>query len=837
MQPSDPSPDSPPEPSQAADLDEERDVRRPSQRDDTDSAISTEFAGRVVPSGPSAADFVPRGQPELPRRIGAYHILKILGEGGMGVVYLALQTEPIERRVALKVIRQGLHYTSIRARFDSERQALARLSHPGVGQVYEAGDTADGSPYFAMELIEGPRLSEFCDRKRLGIEERIQLFKRVCDAIHHVHQKGVVHRDIKDDNILVAVSTLDAEPQPKVIDFGIARALDQSEGEDRLTRVGRFIGTPGYLSPEMIEGTGGDDLRVDVYALGALLYKLLVGELPFEQGRSSVMSLFRRMIDEDAPTMSRRLADMPEAVRTRRAELRRLSPSAWRRRLRGDLNAIAAKALAREPEDRYGSAAEMADDLERHLSYEPIRAETATWWPRTKKFAHRYRGTVLSVALVLVVLAGGLWARSQEAARANREAAAAREVSDFLVELFEVSDPGESLGEEITARELLDRGSERLRRELEDQPLTRARLLDTIGVVYQRLGLFDASVAHLEESLALRRLELGDMHPDVLESLVHLGQAQWSRGTLVDAEPILRQAVEGWRQQGAPRNLGLALGRLGMLYELQGDFERAGPPLREALTLLQRSGQPLDLAAAYDDLAVFHVDQGQNAEAMELFERALAIREAELGPKHPEVATTLNGLAIATAQNDEPVRAEQLFRKSLEIRREVLGPDHAQTAQSVKNLGSCLRFLGRGDDALALYEEALAVWERALGPANPRVGEVLNNLGDLHVDLGNPQQAEERYRESIASYEAYLERESADVESRNRAPLRSSLADLADLLRDQGRPEDAAKVYRRVYRLRLEDLGPSHELTQEAAEQLGQLGQLGQAEPGDDPGS
>ena len=255
----------------------------------------------------------------------------------------------------------------------------------------------------------------------------------------------------------------------------------------------------------------------------------------------------------------------------------------------------------------------MADDLERHLAYEPIRAETATWWPRTKKFAHRYRGTVLSVAVVLLVLAGGLWARSQEATRANREAAAAREVSDFLVELFEVSDPGESLGEEVTARELLDRGSERLRRDLEDQPLTRARLLDTIGVVYERLGLFDAAVEHLEEALELRRQKLGDLHPDVLQSLVHLGQAQWSRGRCADAEPILRQC--GGRLAAAGRAIARSVwpwADWACSTSCSETSSAPSHPLREALGLLQRAGEPLDLAAAYDDLAVFHVDQRQN---------------------------------------------------------------------------------------------------------------------------------------------------------------------------------------------------------------------------------
>ncbi|MDA8019863.1 MAG: serine/threonine-protein kinase [Thermoanaerobaculia bacterium] len=817
-----PLPEPPSEPSQDSDLEP-----RLRSGNETDSAISTEFAGRILPTGPTEGDFESGDTTHLPRRIGGFHILKILGEGGMGVVYLALQTEPIERRVALKVIRQSLRYTSIRARFDAERQALARLSHPGIGQVYEAGDTADGAPYFAMELIEGPRISEFCNSKRLGIEERIQLFRRICEAVHHVHQKGVVHRDLKDDNILVAVSSRDAEPQPKVIDFGIARALDQSEGAERLTRVGRFIGTPGYLSPEMIQGTGGDDLRVDVYALGVLLFKLLVGELPFEQGESSVMSLFHRMIVEDAPTLTQRLTAMSEKRLVRRAELRGLSPAAWKRRLRGDLDAIVSKAMAKDPDDRYGSAAELADDLQRHLTYEPIRAETATWWQQTQKFAHRYRGTVLSVAVVLLVLAGGLWARSQEAARANREAAAAREVSDFLVELFEVSDPGESLGEEITARELLDRGSERIRRDLADQPITRARLLDTIGVVYERLGLFDAAVNHLEEALDLRRRELGDLHPDVLHSLVHLGKAQWSRGRLAEAEPFLRQAVDGWRQLGSPRPLARALGRLGMLYELQQDYEQAGPPLREALTILQRTGEPLDVAAAYDDLAVFHVDQEHNAEAIELFERALAIRETELGSLHPEVATTLNGLAIAMAQGGDLAASEPLFRRALEVRRHVLGADHAQLAQSLNNLASCLKVQGHGEESLPLYEEALDIWSRTLGDDSARVGQVLDNLGDVLEELGRLEAAEARYRQSIGVYEAYLARESALGRSPDLITLSHSLDDLADLLRDQGRLEEATSLYQRIYQLRLDERGPDDELTLEAKEQLESLGTAG----------
>lgn len=802
--------------------------------DDQDSQASTEFAGRTTDRELAERDTDARAggraatPTELPRHIGAFHILKVLGEGGMGVVYLALQTEPIERRVALKVIRRDLRFSSLRARFDAERQALARLSHPGIGQVYEAGDTADGAPYFAMELIEGPRLSDFCDRKRLGIEERLELFRRVCDAVHHVHQKGVVHRDLKDDNILVAVSSRGAEPQPKVIDFGIARALDRSAGSERLTRVGKFIGTPGYLSPEMLEGPGGDDLRVDVYALGVLLFKLLVGELPFEQGESSVMALFRRMVDEDAPTLTERLSKLPDEVLERRAALRGMSPAAWKRRLRGDLDAIVAKAVARDPEDRYGSAAELADDLERHLAYEPIRAQTGTWWPATRKFARRYRGTVTSVALILLVLAAGLWARSQEALRANREAAAAREVSDFLVELFEVADPGESLGRDVTARELLDRGSERLRRDLEGQPLTRARLLDTVGVVYERLGHFDAAVEHLEEALALRRRELGADHPDVLEVLGHLGQAQWSRGRLAEAEPLLRRAVDGWRRHGAPRELGLALGRLGMLYELQGDFERAEAPLSEALQLLQLAGEPLDVASAYDDLAVFHVDQGRNAEARALFEKALELRENELGPLHPEVATTLNGLAIAAAQSGDAEAAEPLFRRALDIRRQVLGSRHAQLAQSLKNLASCLVILDRGEEALPLYQDALAIWRETLGDGSARVSEVLDNLGDLHADLGHLEEAEESYRRSIAAYDAYLEREqaagsspgsSADS-SPNALPLTDPLADLADLLRVQGRLEEARDALERIVQIRRAELGEDHELTRAAEEEL-----------------
>ncbi len=475
-------------------------------------------------------------------RIGPYRILSTLGEGGMGTVYLAEQTEPIRRRVALKVIRFGSMGSDTVRRFEAERQALARMNHPNIAQAYEAGSTDDGQPYVVMEYVPGLPITDYCDRQRLTVEERLELFLAVCDGVHHLHQKGILHRDVKPSNVLVTevrATEGDDRPVPKLIDFGIAKGLDQPLTDVTMLTGELLVGTPGYLSPEAVRASQAEggldvDIRSDVYSLGVLLYELLTGERPFATDEASFLEVIRRITEEEAPLASARLAALDAASRLERARARRFESPALGRRLKGDLDWILRRAMARERYRRYVSAAELAEDVRRHLRHEPVAAGPPGAGYRLRKFVRRHRSGVVSAVLITLALLGGIAARTLEAARANREAAraseevvrasreakAARQVSDFLVGLFEISDPHQASAGTMTAREILDRGAERLRgQELEDQPLLQARLMDTIGSVYGKLGLHEPAVELLAEALEIRRDHLGEDHPDLLRTL------------------------------------------------------------------------------------------------------------------------------------------------------------------------------------------------------------------------------------------------------------------------------------------------------------------------------
>ncbi len=409
------------------------------------------------------------------KQIGPYDLLEVLGEGGMGVVYLAEQREPIERRVALKVIKLGMDSKQVIARFESERQALALMNHPHIAKVLDAGTTKEGRPYFVMEYVEGTSITTYCNTQRLGARERLELMLPVCQAVHHAHQKGIIHRDLKPSNILVSVE--DGRPQPKVIDFGVAKATQHRLTEKTLvTQQGFRLGTPGYMSPEQAEITGMDiDTTTDVYSLGVVLYSLLTGVLPFdrEQLLEGGYSEMQRIIREEEPLKpSTRVKALGEKA-TDIARARQTNTRSLTKNLRGDLDWITLKCLEKDRTRRYQSAAELAADLQRHLRDEPVLASPPSTAYRMKKFVLRHKVGVVAGALVVLALALGIAGTtvgmlralraeaeaSTQADIASREADAAQQVSDFLVNLFKVSDPSESLGNSITAREILDAGA------------------------------------------------------------------------------------------------------------------------------------------------------------------------------------------------------------------------------------------------------------------------------------------------------------------------------------------------------------------------------------------
>ena len=775
----------------------------------------------TIPDAPQAKTRRPSQEvgdeaPDLPR-IGPYELIEVLGEGGMGTVYLAEQTRPITRQVALKLIRTSTPDPQILQRFEAERQALARMNDPYIAKVLEAGETEDGQPFIVMEYVAGLPITQACNQAGLSIEKRLDLFAKVCRGIHHAHQKGVLHRDVKPSNILVTEAS--GEMIPKIIDFGIAKALDNPLTEETLlTQHGLVFGTPSYLSPESIERSEGRndvDIRSDVYSLGVLLYEILTGERPHGRRGDSVLSIINEITRGEIAPPSSVVRNLDPDSQHARARARSTSPQSYWRQLRGDLDWITLKATARHRSDRYGSAAELAAEIDRFRDNEPVLAGPPSRAYRARKFLRRHRAGVAFATVAAVALAGGLWARTMEAQRANREAEAARQahreaeaVVDFLVDLFRVSDPGRARGSQITARELLDRGAERIEAELRDQPMTRARLLDTIGIVYRELGFFDPAASLLEESLELRRNRKKADPLKLSETEHELAMVYWQQGRYDASDALLEGALARRETLLGPDHLAVSdtLNDLASSYRIRGRVEEAEAMYRRALEIRESNLSATDprVADTLHDLAVLCFDAGRVDEAQPLFEQALEIRESVLGSEHPAVAHSANGLAMVASLAGDHERAERLFRKSLAIREKVLGPDHADVAQSLNNLASDLLAQERRDEARPLVEKALAIYERTLGPEHYRVGIGLNNLADLLRETGRLEEAEPRYLRALAIFEKALGADHVNVAY----PLKG----LADIFSETGRTEEAARYCLRALSIRERAFGPDHEV-------------------------
>ena len=570
---------------------------------------------------------------------GRYKLLEEIGSGGMGVVYLAEQTEPLRRRVALKVIKLGMDTKGVIARFEAERQALAVMSHPNIARVFDAGATETGRPYFVMELVQGIPITDYCDTNKLATEERLALFVPVCEAVQHAHQKGVIHRDLKPSNILVSV--LDGEPVPKIIDFGIARATSQRLSSSTfVTEQGQMIGTPDYMSPEQAEMSGLDvDTRTDIYSLGVILYQLLTGELPFDpvRLRSGGLSEIQKMIREVEPPKASTRVGTRKGTRTDAADKRRTDPGSLRRLLRGDLDWITMRAMAKDRTRRYASASELAADVGRHLHSEPVLAGPPRASYRIGKYVRRHRVGVTAAAVALAAVLVGIAGTSIGFVRARRaerkavtEAQTAKQVSDFLVSLFAVSDPSESKGNSVTAREILDQGAARIEKDLAGQPVQQARLMTTIGDVYKSLGLYAKAGMMLDKGLALRREALGEKSPEVVDSLLSVGDLYRDEGKYNEAEKALERALaisEGLPGRDESQDAQI-LHSLGILYDTQGQYVPAEADLR----------------------------------------RAVAIREKVLGPEHEDVARSLNSLAVILWNEGKYDDAESTLKRALKIK-------------------------------------------------------------------------------------------------------------------------------------------------------------------------
>ena len=749
------------------------------------------------------------GRLEPGTRIGPYKLLRQLGEGGMGVVYLAEQTEPVRRQVALKLVKVGLDTKQFVARFEAERQALAVMNHPNIAKVFDAGATDAGRPYFVMELARGVPITTYCDRYNLPTKDRLGLFIQVCEAIQHAHQKGVIHRDLKPSNVIVTME--DQRPIPKVIDFGLAKAVDCRLTEQTIvTGVGFPMGTLAYMSPEQAEASELDvDTRTDVYSLGVTLYELLVGTLPcdpMEMGQRAFLAE-HLLSTKQPPPPSARLSGLGDHMRKVAAH-RSSEPKALKKQLKGDLDRIAMKAIEHDRARRYGTATGLALDIQRFMNDEPVRARPASAPYRIGKFIRRHKVGVAAAALVVLSLVSGMLLATLGLVRARRaesvaagEAAAAREVSDFLVGLFEVSDPNEARSDSITAREILDKGAERITHELGDQPITQARFMNAIGRVFMALGLYDRALPILERSLELRVAEHGEAHPEVAASLDELALLSSRQGKYETAVALFERAVSIWEQDspGYDSRLALSLDGLGSTLRRQGKLVEAEGRYRQALTLNERTLGPNhpNVARNLSNLATLYRRQGNLDEAAPMYERALKIREDALGPNHPYVARTLNSFAILRILQERFTEAEELLLRSLEIKEAVYGPDHPDVGNNLENLAILYARQEKWAEAEEMFKRVLASRERVLGSDHPDIAQVLNNLGVLCQESGKQVEAEVYFRRSIGIAENAL--------GPNHPNLADTLMNLAVLLSEQGREDEAQVLAARADEIRGDD--------------------------------
>lgn len=699
------------------------------------------------------------GPASTAKLIGPWQILEAIGDGGMGRIYLACRADrAYEQKVAIKLMRADFGGDpAMLARFRVERQILAKLNHPNIARLLDGGVSAEGLPYLVMEYIEGLPIDSYCRVRHLSIDARLGLFRIVCGAVEYAHRNLVIHRDIKPANILVTAAGV-----PKLLDFGIARLLDPEFSGMARTRASQLLMTPEYASPEQVRGDPVTT-AADVYAMGVLLYELLAGSRPFRVKTDNPLEI-ARAICEQTP-------QLPSAA----------SKSAEAKRLRGDLDRIVMMAIRKEPERRYASIEQFSADVEAYLEGYPLQARTTTWGYRAGTFVRRHKAAVAVAALFSIALIGFGLGMGVLARRADRQRQTAERETQFLAGLFQSAAPEVARGETITARTLLDRGAQRIDRELAAEPQVRASLLETIADAYRSLGLFDESRVLAEKSLKLS--------PESVQSEELLAELDRDKGQYAEAEPLLTKVLDSKRRTfgDASPQAAQVMAELGECFYWEAKDDQAISLLRRTLAIDRKNGPDYG-APTRNYLALALERKGDYDEARQLLRESVDINRRTLGTNSPDYAITLHNLGSALIDRGDLLGAEKMIREAADIRRVVLGSNHPDYAISLNNLGYILVEEGDWRRAEPLMKEALDINMARLGPTNPRIAAPMNNWARVLQEKGDYPQAEELYKRILV----ILQQAHAD----STWPAAQITANLALLHFDRGR-YDAAEQYAR----------------------------------------
>lgn len=671
------------------------------------------------------------------RKIGPYRIERAIGEGGMGTVFLASRAD-LGTAAAIKVLRGGWISPERRRRFASEQRVLAGLDHPSIARLMDADTLADGTPYFVMEYVEGVALDAYFAARDDGVEERLKIFRAVCEAVRFAHQHAVIHRDLKPSNILVT-----GNGAVKLLDFGIAKHISESEMDQDQTRTGLRMLTPAYASPEQIRGEHAG-IHTDVYSLGVILYQVLTGRLPHDVSRLTPGEALSVITDRTPVRPSL------VAARVRQREGREPGEAAW-----ADLDVLCLKAMHKDASQRYASVEALMRDIDHYLRREPLEARPDTLGYRLSKFARRRRGEVATaavLAMTLTFLVGYFLARLARERNAALAAAARTErVQRFMLNLFDGGDSDAGPSKDLLVATLIDRGA-REARVLDQDRAVQAELYQTLGSIYQKLGRLEDADSML--NLALERSR-GAWAQGEAEGMVALGLLRVDQARLDDAEHLIREGLSRSRRE-LPRGhpaIAAATDALGKVLEEKGKYSEAIPVLEEAVRLRSGEGSaPADLAASLYELANAHFYAGRYKEAEDLTRRVLEMNKHIYGAGHPRVAECLVNLGAIQQDRGNYVEAERYHRQGLEITRAFFGENHHRTASGMTMVARALVFQERFGEAIELLRQSLTIQESVFGPVHPRVASALNEIGNSWLKLQRFDEGKSAFRRVIEIY-------------------------------------------------------------------------------------